>query len=289
MFWCYNFSLIPARKFCVSPKPRTTRPCKLYGMTATVSTSVLKASERLAARIGLLMAGAWAATRARGSAPAFVAMGHAPLPSWPSEVGSVGRAATQASARGTEVCLSLTPSAMLACLALWARRRSLWAQRQARSPVARAARGGETLSASHSVVLLEFEAAALRAEVARLQNERSTFQRPCPGNLFDVFDTDSSGGVDAAELQRGLRELTGTEMSAETAKRLLDEYDTDGDGVLQLEELDVERMKATLKQWSREWEAALTSWRHARAERVPDQAPASWSARGSRWASYVGI
>merc|ERR1719316_7784 len=179
-------------------------------------------------------------------------MGHAPLPSWPSEVGSVGRAATQASARGTEVCLSLTPSAMLACLALWARRRSLWAQRQARSPVARAARGGETLSASHSVVLLEFEAAALRAEVARLQNERSTFQRPCPGNLFD-------------------------------------EFDTDGDGVLQLEELDVERMKATLKQWSREWEAALTSWRHARAERVPDQAPASWSARGSRWASYVGI
>jgi hypothetical protein len=136
---------------------------------------------------------------------------------------------------------------------------------------------------------LTLEAAALRAEVARLQKERSRFKRPSLASPFHAFLTDHSAGVDAAQLQRGLRELTGNDMSTETAKRLLAEYDEDGDGVLQPEQIDVERMEATLKQWNREWEATLASWRHARVERAAVQAPAVWSARQSRGASYVGM
>jgi len=258
-------------------------------MTTAATNSVPKVSVRLGAGTWMLVAGACAAARAWGSSSTFVITGRAPAPSMHGMVGAVGRATASVSASDAGVSLSLTPSAMLACLALWARRRALWAKRQARPQVARAARGGEATAGPHSVALLTLEAAALRAEVARLQKERSTFQRPNEGSLFEAFDTDHSGGVDAAELQRGLGELTGNEMSTETAKRLLDKYDENGDGVLQPDEIDVERMEATLKQWSMEWEATLASWRHARVERAAVQAPACWPDRKSRWASYVGM
>jgi len=258
-------------------------------MTAAAPTQTPQASLQLGPGNCLLMAVACAVAFSWRSAPTFVAVGRAPASSVAVTRGGMGRATAQVLARGVGVSLSLTPSAMLACLALWARRRALWVRRQARPRMAHADRDAQATPGPTAVAMLTLEFAALRAEVAKLQKERSAFQRPSLAGPFDAFDTDHSGGVDAAALQRGLRKLTGTEMSTETAKRLLDKYDEDGDGVLQPEEIDVDRLEATLEQWNREWEATLNSWRHARVERATVQAPTYWSAGGSRWASYVGM
>ena len=55
--------------------------------------------------------------------------------------------------------------------------------------------------------------------------------------LFEKFDSDSDGSIDAEELREGLLKMNLADLPPSQVDRLIDEVDTDSDGVISLEEL----------------------------------------------------
>jgi len=117
------------------------------------------------------------------------------------------------------------------------------------------------------VTALELQASSLRARAVELEAEQAKQDRLRRQALFNEFDTDGSGGVDAQELQRGWKELTGTFLDERAATRLLEAHDMDGNGVLEFEEFDVKRFQATLDRLWAEDEAAELAACQAEKER----------------------
>lgn len=56
-------------------------------------------------------------------------------------------------------------------------------------------------------------------------------------NLFEKFDSDSDGSIDAEELRAGLLKMNLADLPPSQVDRLIDEVDTDSDGVISLAEL----------------------------------------------------
>ncbi|OLP95267.1 hypothetical protein AK812_SmicGene22615 [Symbiodinium microadriaticum] len=92
---------------------------------------------------------------------------------------------------------------------------------------------------SEDAEALAKEAAKLRAEAAELEAEQEELRRKERQALFKILDTDSSGALDAKELQKGVKDVMGgSDVTDEQAERLVTALDLNGDGIIQPEELD---------------------------------------------------
>lgn len=69
----------------------------------------------------------------------------------------------------------------------------------------------------------------------KIKNELTEEQRQEIKEAFDLFDTDSSGVIDAKELKVAMRAL-GFEPKKEDVRRILNEIDKNGDGVIKYDE-----------------------------------------------------
>ena len=100
--------------------------------------------------------------------------------------------------------------------------------------------------------VLAKEAAKLRAEAAQLEAEQEELRRKERQALFKILDTDDSGALDAQELQKGVKEVMGSEVTDEQAQRLVQALDLNGDGIIQPEELDFNAVQTLLKEFRKE-------------------------------------
>ena len=96
------------------------------------------------------------------------------------------------------------------------------------------------------------EAAKLRAEAADLEAEQEELRRKERQALFKILDTDGSGALDAKELQKGVKEVMGSEVDDEQAQRLVQALDLNGDGIIQPEELDFNSVQRLLRDFRKE-------------------------------------
>merc|ERR1711976_1144421 len=69
----------------------------------------------------------------------------------------------------------------------------------------------------------------------KVRNELTEEQRQEIKEAFDLFDTDSSGVVDAKELKVAMRAL-GFEPKKDDVRKILQEIDKNGDGVIKYDE-----------------------------------------------------
>jgi centrin-1 len=69
----------------------------------------------------------------------------------------------------------------------------------------------------------------------KLRNDLTEEQRQEIKEAFDLFDTDSTGVIDAKELKVAMRAL-GFEPKKEDIRRILQEVDNKGEGVIRFEE-----------------------------------------------------
>ncbi len=69
----------------------------------------------------------------------------------------------------------------------------------------------------------------------RVRNELTEEQRQEIKEAFDLFDTDSSGVIDAKELKVAMRAL-GFEPKKDDVRKILQEIDRNGDGVIKFDE-----------------------------------------------------
>lgn len=69
----------------------------------------------------------------------------------------------------------------------------------------------------------------------KVRNDLTEEQRQEIKEAFDLFDTDSSGVIDAKELKVAMRAL-GFEPKKEEVRRILQEIDKNGEGVIRFEE-----------------------------------------------------
>merc|ERR1712113_6412 len=79
-------------------------------------------------------------------------------------------------------------------------------------------------------------AAKLRAEAAALEAEKAKELADAAEKAFRKFDTNQDGEVSVAELKVGLTNMLKAELSDVRVQQLMDEFDSSGDGVLQLDE-----------------------------------------------------
>mmetsp|Transcript_34522 Transcript_34522/g.99119 ORF Transcript_34522/g.99119 Transcript_34522/m.99119 type:complete len:436 (-) Transcript_34522:213-1520(-) len=114
--------------------------------------------------------------------------------------------------------------------------------------LARAAQGQSTASIEEEIAALEAEAAKLRAGASELQAIKVEGVLEERKRWFRVFDVDSSGGIDAAEIKMGMKEFNGTELDESRAAQLLQAHDANKSGVLELDEFDPSRLHTTLEQ-----------------------------------------
>ena len=96
------------------------------------------------------------------------------------------------------------------------------------------------------------EAAKLRAEAADLEAEQEELRRKERQALFKILDTDGSGALDAKELQKGVKEMMGSEVDDEQAQGLVQALDINGDGIVQPEELDFNSVQRLLRDFRKE-------------------------------------
>jgi hypothetical protein len=96
------------------------------------------------------------------------------------------------------------------------------------------------------VEALKLEAASLRARAAELEAEQLQQYRLQQYELFKAFDIDGSDGVDARELQHGLKELMGIEINHDMASRLVKALDKNHKGFLLFEDFDTKSFEPTL-------------------------------------------
>eukprot|EP00416_Gambierdiscus_australes_P035920 CAMPEP_0171108638 /NCGR_PEP_ID=MMETSP0766_2-20121228/69330_1 /TAXON_ID=439317 /ORGANISM="Gambierdiscus australes, Strain CAWD 149" /LENGTH=453 /DNA_ID=CAMNT_0011570215 /DNA_START=42 /DNA_END=1403 /DNA_ORIENTATION=+ len=114
---------------------------------------------------------------------------------------------------------------------------------------------------------LEREAARLRAEAEGLEAELGEQRKQEKARWFFKFDEDNSGAVDVHELQKGMKEYSGTELNESQAERLLEAHDENKDGLLQQSEFDIQRLEATSEKLvAEDREREVEAWRAERRE-----------------------
>ncbi len=80
-------------------------------------------------------------------------------------------------------------------------------------------------------------------QAKRVRNELTEEQRQEIKEAFDLFDSESSGVIDAKELKVAMRAL-GFEPKKEEVRRILQEIDKHGDGMIKYDEfLDIMTQK----------------------------------------------
>jgi Chloroplast import apparatus Tic20-like/EF-hand domain pair len=111
-------------------------------------------------------------------------------------------------------------------------------------------------------------AAKLRAEAAALEAEQAEVQARAVASSFAKFDLNQDGQITMAELKEGLESILKTELSEKRVQKLLENFDTSGDGALQLDEfVTVEQLRNKLEALARdEKQAALELKKKAKIE-----------------------
>ena len=100
---------------------------------------------------------------------------------------------------------------------------------------------------------LKAMAKELRQEAAGLEAEQRSAIAQAAERFFRMFDTDSNGEITVQELKQGLEKLFKMELPEKRAEQLLNDFDVNGDGALQLEEfVGVDRFRNKLDALVRE-------------------------------------
>jgi len=136
---------------------------------------------------------------------------------------------------------------------------------------------------------LKAMATKLRQEAASLEAQQRDAMTKAAQNMFRKFDQDNNGFITPHELRQGLEKLFKIELPEKRAEQLVQAFDENGDGTLQLEEfVGVEKFKNKLDALVREErdlerqqakqaedEARAAQIAEARMELVNDKAPTS--------------
>lgn len=103
------------------------------------------------------------------------------------------------------------------------------------------------------IVRLRSMAQKLRAEAAALEADRQGEMAQAAENAFRKFDTNKDGEVSFDELKAGLEKALKIELPEMRVKQLLENFDTSGDGSLQINEfVSVEKFRNKLEALARE-------------------------------------
>ena len=95
---------------------------------------------------------------------------------------------------------------------------------------------------------LKVMAQQLRAEAAALEAERANELAQAAESAFKKFDLNNDGVITVEELKAGLEKTLKTELPEKRVAQLLEDFDTSGDGVLQLDEFaTVEKFRNKLE------------------------------------------
>jgi hypothetical protein len=93
----------------------------------------------------------------------------------------------------------------------------------------------------------------LRAEAAALEADRQNEMAQAAENAFRKFDTNQDGEISFEELKAGLEKALKIELPEMRVKQLLDDFDTSGDGSLQINEfVSVEKFRNKLEALAQE-------------------------------------
>lgn len=116
---------------------------------------------------------------------------------------------------------------------------------------------------------LKSMAAQLRAEAASLEAEKAQEVADATERAFQKFDVNKDGEISFEELKDGLEKVLKTELEEKRVKKLMDEFDTSGDGALQMDEfVSVDRFRSRLEGIIRdEKAAALEAKKQAKKEK----------------------
>jgi len=96
-------------------------------------------------------------------------------------------------------------------------------------------------------------AAKLRAEAASLEAEKAQQMADAAEKAFRKFDTNKDGEISVAELKAGLESALKTDLSENRVQQLMKDFDTSGDGALQLDEfVGVDKFRNRLELLSQE-------------------------------------
>jgi len=185
----------------------------------------------------------------------------------PSDHASVIPSTTAASP-GQGVAFAQSASSTLA-LPLALALKSGWRRRQTGRTAVKAKEVDDEVAA------LELEAKKLREGIAELEAARSEKQRIETERLFRAFDEDGSGAIDVDEIRKGLKEFDGTEIDQERAYKILKACDLNDNGVLELNEFDLKKLRdalAKVREAEREERAAqLEAEREAADKRQKEE------------------
>lgn len=155
-----------------------------------------------------------------------------------------------------------------------------------RGPVASATLRGTRLFATNivpsqtegEVQRLREMAAKLRQEAANLEADQRAAINVAAERVFRKFDTDKNGEISAKELKSGLEKIFKMDLPDQRADQLVKQFDTNGDGSLQLEEfVAVDKFRNTLDALARQ-ERELAREK-AKNERAQEEAAALAEAR----------
>jgi len=106
----------------------------------------------------------------------------------------------------------------------------------------------DSTDGSSEVDRLRSMAAKLRAEAASLEANKAQEVADATERAFRKFDIDDDGEISFDELKKGLEKILKAELDDKRVKRLMDEFDTSGDGALQREEfVSVDKFRNTLE------------------------------------------
>lgn len=96
-------------------------------------------------------------------------------------------------------------------------------------------------------------AAKLRAEALALEADRAKELADAAERAFRKFDTNQDGEISLQELKEGLESTFKMELPEKRVKRLMEDFDTSGDGALQLDEfVGVDKFRNRLEALARE-------------------------------------
>ena len=107
--------------------------------------------------------------------------------------------------------------------------------------------------ADDEIERLKSMAQKLRAEAAALEAERAEELAEAATVAFQKFDTNNDGQITMDELKAGLEKVLKTELPTSRIEKLMADFDTSGDGALQLDEfVGMDKFKNKLEALARE-------------------------------------
>ena len=116
---------------------------------------------------------------------------------------------------------------------------------------------------------LKSMAQKLRSEALQLEAERAKELAGAAERAFRKFDTNQDGEISLKELKEGLEKSFKTELPEKRVKKLMEDFDTSGDGVLKLDEfVGVDKFRNRLEALAlEEKRAAVEAEKAAQAEK----------------------